>query len=87
VCSGDPPLKPTNPSKTLCRLFINSLTSDATFQCSAWFVAPSTVKRMGFWYMVTAGEDPGAKQLCRTDIVMLCCYMVLCCSEVHGHCR
>jgi hypothetical protein len=64
VCSGDPPLKPTTPSRTLCRLFINSLTSDSTFQCSAWFVAPSTVKRLGSWYMVTAGEAPVCVRKC-----------------------
>jgi hypothetical protein len=46
ICSGDPPLAQTTASRTLCRLFVNSL-DKRTFLCSAWFVTPK--------HLVTAG--------------------------------
>jgi hypothetical protein len=88
VCDGDPPLKPTNPSRTTCRLFVNSRNGVDTFQCSAWFVAPSTIKRMGFWYMVTAGEQPGGHcslcyKSCYDVLVFVCTWSLQVSSLVH----
>ncbi|KAF6266447.1 hypothetical protein COO60DRAFT_453975 [Scenedesmus sp. NREL 46B-D3] len=47
VCSGDPPINQTTPSRTLCRLFVNSLDTN-TYLCTAWFITPK--------HMVTAGH-------------------------------